>query len=1004
MNPSTRVSWLKRMRWKADSRTGVVAGAAAALGTTAGLAVLFAIAFLLLGSVATVYGAYAYFAQDLPLPDEVGRRTEQAFKTTKIYDRTGKTILFEIVDPQGGNRTVVPLKQMPQHLINATIALEDQNFYTNPGFNVRGLLRAAYNNLRGQPIQGGSSITQQLVKNVIIPPEERAEVSYRRKVKELILAWELSRRYPGREGKDQILEWYLNTVYYGNLAYGVEAAAETYFGKHVQDLSLAESAMLAAIPQFPAINPLAQDRADRQEAKRRQEVVLDQMYLQGYITAEEAIQARQQALHYAPRRFEIKAPHFVMYVRQLLEQRYGTDLLFRGGLKVITSIDLNLQALAEEVARGHVKKLQAEKRDVSNAGLVAIDPRTGEILAMLGSLDFFDPEIDGQVNVTLAARQPGSSFKPFTYATALGISDFPSPVDESEIRNPKSEIRNPFTPATLLWDIRTTFPDPPHPPYAPENYDQKEHGPVLLRAALANSYNIPAVRLLNQVGIANVLRTAHRMGINTLNRDDPSTGPGPDHASGHRYGLSLTLGGGEVRLLDMTYAYSVFANNGRMVGRPVLADERKPGYRTLDPVAILRVEDSRGNVLDDYQPATEQVIDERVAYLITDILSDIAARRPAFGTYNMLELSRPAAVKTGTTNDWRDAWTIGYTPQLAVGVWVGNTDNTPMDHVPGSRGAAPIWHDFMERALAHEPILKFEEPAGLIRVEVCALSGLLPTRYCPRTRTELFIAGTEPKRYDNMHQLVRICRPSGKLATVYCPPDQIEERVYEIYPPEAIDWVRANHIPQPPTEYDTSYGPAPGVGDVGITSPGPYAYVHGDVTIEGRAAMPNFSHYELRYGEGPDPPAWSYVGPDRAEPVDGGVLGVWQAGYFQGLFTLRLTVVDTDGNQRVDTIPVIVDNRPPTVSLIYPSDDAQFRLDDGSITIEADAEDNYAIDRVEFFVDGQSIGISRTSPFATTWRLAAGNAGAHVLEAVAYDTAGNEGRSEDRRISVTSDQ
>ncbi|RME46270.1 MAG: glycosyl transferase, partial [Chloroflexi bacterium] len=525
----------------------------------------------------------------------MGRRAEQAFKTTKIYDRAGKTILFEIVDPQGGDRTVVPLAQIPQHLINATIALEDQNFYTNPGFNVRGLLRAAYNNLRGQPIQGGSSITQQLVKNVIIPPEERTKISYQRKIRELILAWELGRRYPGREGKDQILEWYLNTVYYGNLAYGVEAAAETYFGKHVQDLSLAEAAMLAAIPQFPAINPLAQDDELRQEAKRRQELVLDQMYLQGYITAEEATQAKQQPLRYAPKRFEIKAPHFVMYVRQLLEERYGTDLLFHGGLKVTTTIDLELQALAEEVARGHVRKLQAEQRDVTNAGLVAIDPRTGEILAMLGSLDFFDPDIDGQVNVTLAARQPGSAFKPFTYATALGIADCRLQI--ADCQSPIPNLQSPFTPATLLWDIRTAFPDPPHPPYAPENYDQKEHGPVLLRAALANSYNIPAVRVLNQVGVAEVLKTAHRMGINTLNRDD--------------YGLSLTLGGGEVRLLDMTYAYSVFANNGRMTGRPVPADRRRPGYRTLDPVAILRVEDSYGNVLDEYQPVTEQVLDKR---------------------------------------------------------------------------------------------------------------------------------------------------------------------------------------------------------------------------------------------------------------------------------------------------------------------------------------------------------------------------------------------------------
>jgi membrane peptidoglycan carboxypeptidase len=473
-------------------------------------------------------------------------------------------------------------------------------------------------------------------------------------------------------------------------------------------------------------------------------------------------------------------------VRQLLEERYGPELLYRGGLRVITTVDLELQALAEEVARAHVRRLQAENRDVSNAAVVALDPRSGEILAMVGSLDYFDPEIDGQVNVALARRQPGSAFKVFTYATALTVESSRLKVEGSTPSNfrPSTFNLQPFTPATLLWDIRTVFPDPPHPPYVPQNYDKQEHGPVLLRAALANSYNIPAVRLLNELGVERVIRTAHRLGINTLTGDD--------------YGLSITLGGGEVRLLDLTYAYSVFANGGRMVGRPVDPERIRPGYRKLDPAAILRVEDAQGRVIYEYEPAGEQVLDERVAYLITDILADNAARRPAFGTHSALELSRPAAVKTGTTNDWRDAWTIGYTPQLVVGVWVGNTDNSPMDQVPGSKGAAPIWHDIMERALAHEPILPFREPPGIVRVEVCALSGLLPTPYCPRTRVELFIAGTEPTRYDDMHRLVRICRTTGRLATPHCPPDQIEERVYEVYPPEAEAWARANHIPQPP--------------------------------------------------------------------------------------------------------------------------------------------------------------------------------------------------------------
>ena len=898
--------------------------------------VALAVLLLIVAGMGTAVGVYAYFTKDLPAPEEVGRRTQEAFKTTSIYDRTGNTLLYEVFDPHGGQRTMVPLEQIPPHLINATIALEDKNFYENPGFDMEGIARALWNNLRGLPIQGASSITMQLIRNVIMSPEERMQRSYERKAKEAILAWELSRRYPGREGKDQILEWYLNTIFYGNLFYGVEAASEAYFGKHVQDLSLAESAMLAAIPQWPAITPLSPDPDIRAQARKRQEVVLDQMYLQDYITAEEAYAAKQEELRYATKRFDIIAPHFVMYVRQLLEEKYGPELLYRGGLKVYTTLDLNLQHTAEEIARQHVAKLEEEERNVSNAAVVAIDPRTAEILTMVGSIDYFDPDIDGQVNVALAPRQPGSAFKPYTYVTAFAKG---------------------YTPATLVMDVRTSFPDDPNPPYAPENYDRRYHGPQLLRSALGNSYNIPAVKLLDMVGVKDVINTAHRMGINTL--------------TGEQYGLSLTLGGGEVTLLDMTYAFSVFANEGVMRGLPVPTERRRPGFRELDPVAILRVEDADGNVLEKYtRPETREILSPQLTYLISSILSDNAARAPAFGANSMLKLSRPAAVKTGTTSDWRDAWTVGYTPQLVAGVWVGNSDNQPMERTPGSRGAAPIWHDLMESALAPLPIEDFVRPPGLEEVEVCAASGLLPTEQCPHRRKELFIAGTAPTAYCNMHQVFRICKPSGKLATIYCPPDQVEEKVFEIYPPEAADWVRTNNIPQPPTEYDETFGPTPASGDVAILNPDPHAYVHGQVPIEGNARGGGFQFYRLQYGEGLDPSAWIQIGADHHNSVDHGLLEVWDTGQLAGLYTLQLLVMRHDGGVHAEAIQVTVDNAPPKVEVVYPWPDKVYVMEDDEwVSMQAEAADNVSMDRVEFYLDDSFFAENTVPPYNVKWTI-----------------------------------
>ncbi len=691
------------------------------------------------------------------------------------------------------------------------------------------------------------------------------------------------------------------------------------------------------------------------------------MYRQGYITYDEIVAAKAEELHYAPQRFDIIAPHFVMYVRQLLEDRYGPEVVYSGGLRVYTTIDLGMQEVAQRVAREYIARLEAEERNVSNAGLVTIKPSTGEILAMLGSLDYFDQDIDGQVNTTLASRQPGSSFKLFTYATAF---------------------MQGYTPATMIMDVRTTFDDYPNPPYTPENYTRKYHGPLRLRQALARSINIPAVKLLDMVGVKNVIVTAHRIGINTLTKD--------------YYGLSLTLGGGEVRPLDMTYAFGVVANGGVMAGKPVPPEEYGPGYRELDPVAILRVEDSQGNVLEEYKvPESRQVISPQVAYLLTHILSDNAARAPAFGAQSPLLLSRPAAAKTGTTDDFRDAWTIGYTPQIVTGVWVGNSDNQPMERVPGSLGAAPIWHDYMEEILASYPVEGFVEPPGIEHLVVDATSGLLPTEYSPATVEEIFIAGTAPTSYDNIHQAFRICKESGKLATVYCP--SVEERVYEIYPPEAADWVRENEIPQPPTEYCDLHGPSPVAGDVAITTPRSYAYVQGTVAIQGNARGPRFRLYRLEYGQGLNPASWTQIGGDHYNTVEKGLLEMWDTSGLNGLYTLQLTVVRNDESHEQASIQVTVDNTPPTVEITYPPNDALYIMKkDEWVNIQAEASDNFSISRVEFYIDDKLLTYDTVSPYNQKWTITMGSqvAETHMIHVVAVDGAGNRAESKKVKINV----
>ncbi|WP_119072809.1 penicillin-binding protein 1C [Aggregatilinea lenta] len=706
---------------------------------------------LVLTALALVVGGalYAWLLVGLPPVDAL--EDGLALPSTRIYDRQGR-LLYQIADPDTGVNEVIPLDQMSACVVQATLATEDVNFYRHPGVDVEGIARALWINLKGgEVVAGGSTITQQVARNLLLDPEQRAERSLQRKLREGILAIELTQHY----SRDEILALYLNQTYYGNLAYGIEAAARAYFGKSAGELSLAECALLAGLPQAPSqYDPLSNPDA----AKDRQRVVLDLMVRHDVIAQAQANQAFDEELQFASTSFPIEAPHFVAAVWTQLERDYP-DQLYAGGLTVTTTLDLDWQRTAEEATRRHLDRLNdppagEPAHNAQNAALVSIDPATGQVLAMLGSPDYFNVRIDGAVNAALAPRQPGSALKPFTYAAAFD----PAQPD-------------PWTPATMVLDIGTPFVTRRLESYTPSNYGMVEHGPVLVREALASSYNIPAVIALDHIGLDSLVSLTTRLGITTLT--DTS-----------RFDLALTLGGGEVRLLELTAAYAALANGG---------------YR-VNPAMILEVRDRDGDVLYEWQPTvqTNPVIDPRVTFLITDILSDNAARIPSFGAGSVLNIGRPAAAKTGTTTDFRDNWTVGYTPNLVTGVWVGNADNTPMVDVSGISGAGPIWHEFMRRVLLGQPEIEFSVPEGVTQAEVCATSGLLPTPACPTTRRDWFIEGTVPTEEDNLYQTFVLDQRTGLLADDTTPPEAREERVYLVLPPEAHDWAIRQGIPQPP--------------------------------------------------------------------------------------------------------------------------------------------------------------------------------------------------------------
>lgn len=694
----------------------------------------------------------AWISRGLPDPNRLMDR--EIAQSTKIYDRTGETILYEIHGDE--KRTLVKLEDIPDYLKWATISIEDKDYYKHGGFSVWAIFRTAVTNVLFGKKAGGSTLTQQFVKNSVLTTEK----TYTRKIKELILAYRLEKKF----SKDEILQMYFNEIPYGSTAYGVEAASQRYFGKSVKDINIAEAAVLAALPQAPSrYSPYG---SNRDLLIERQHYILDLMVKYGYIEKEKAMVAKELEIKFKEQSNNILAPHFVMYVKEQLSEKYGEKMVEQGGLKIYTTLDLYKQKIAEEVITEKTKDNE-EKYQASNAALVSIDPKNGQILTMVGSRDYFNEDIDGQVNIATSLRQPGSSMKPLVYAAAFAKG---------------------YTPDTVLYDVVTNFSNNPSEPYEPHNYNNKEQGPISMRKALAGSLNIPAVKTIYLAGIDNVLDIAKELGYTSL-------------SDRNRFGLSLVLGGGEVELLEHANAFSAFAREGEV--SPIMS--------------VLKIEDKDGKVIEEFKETKKKkVLDANVARMVNDILSDNGARAYVFGERNYLTLGdRPVAAKTGTTNDYKDAWTMGYTPSIVTGVWVGNNSSKEMKRgADGSVVAAPIWHDYMQKILGNTPVEGFKKPeipktgkavldgqiGGDRKIKIDMASGLLATEYTP----ESFI---EEKIYREDHCILYYVNKDDPKGDA--PENPASDPQFELWEKSVQRWAAENNFSTstPPTEYDNVHKP-----------------------------------------------------------------------------------------------------------------------------------------------------------------------------------------------------
>ncbi|MXZ46047.1 MAG: hypothetical protein F4Z08_03485 [Chloroflexi bacterium] len=882
----------------------------------AGLLALFLVAAIAGAGGSLLFGKKKYdeFVVDVVPPEQLLADLPRG--GARIYDRNG-VLLYEFIDEFGGLRRPVPLEDISHWVILATIATEDASFYENNGLNVRGLARAGVENLSpfgGTDFfegSGGSSITQQLAKNVYIPKEERTQRTVERKLKEAAIALELTERYT----KDQILEWYLNSISYGGIYVGIEAAAEGYFGKQASELTLAEAALLAGIPASPArYNPLTNEPI----AIARQHEVLGLMVRHGVISEVEAARARGTELEFKANRFDIEAPHFVLgRIADEISQRFGERALYEDGLEVVTTLDLTLQREAERILEEKIAEFE-ESSDGHNGAFYALDPHSGQILVYVGSRDYFREDIEGRNDNVISLNSPGSTLKPFTYMTAFmqGWSTGAGILD---------------TPTKIIDPATGDF-------FEPENPSKNFVGAISAADALGNSLNVPAFKAILFAGIENTMAVYKQVGITTL--DNPLG-----------YGPSLTLGGVDVKLEDMVLAYSVLANNGVMRGQEAL-ERYDPGERTIDPVALLRVTDADGTVLYQFEePAERRIVGPNFSYLVTAILSDPDTQCLTFGCGGLNLPGRTSASKTGTSEPFEDSdeigdtWAFGYTPDLVAGVWAGNADNSPMVNITSTRISWRSWRDFMSFAHDHLGIAPatFENPGGVESRELCWPSGMLPTEHCPAAGryTGLFAEEVLGEGEDDLVRLqdtwwqpLNIDSRTGLLAAPDTPAAFVSREVRLVLPQEEIEeweeidvWAADANIARLLAPSEVSVDPQE---FLFISSPGASAAVSGTVTIGGRAISPEFVSYAVEWGRGATPDSWLRLH-ESDEPVNAGVLARWDTtALTDGSYTLRVRLDDEQRGQLWYAVPVTVANgedaatydRAPIAQIAQPAPDA----------------------------------------------------------------------------------
>lgn len=901
---------------------------------------------------------YIDLSRDLPSPELIPALLEpphgDLLQPTTFFDRTGEHVIFKLENPAIEERLFLDLDQtksnyIPENLVSATIAVVEPNYWQEQGYSL--------NTLDWDP---QDSITQRLVSDLLLWDEE---ASLRRDLRQRLLAVQTKSQF----GPEKVLTWYLNNANYGRLTYGAESAAQVYYGKPASELNLAEAAVLAAVAEAPVLNPIDAPQA----ARERGDEVIYTMLAQGLITAGQAQAALESEVVFQPPLAAPSnlAPAFVNLIMGRLGEQFDITRIERGGLRIITTLDHDIQTQSAcasktllarlEDTSGQAGSMQGEDcqaarllpsifynpdspiRDLG-ANVVVLDPTSGEILAMVG-------EFSAGLNPAQApGHNTGSLISPIIYL---------------------SGFTQGLGPASLLWDI-------PPDSQADQLSDRQFMGPVRLRIALANDYLMPIQEVLAQVGTDKVLRLARQLGLMTAEIPQVSE-------------AMVLLESSKATLLEISRAYGVFASQGILAGAETGLTNNSNNNHHNPSVTILEIADTHGRSwyegdVTQFQP----VISPQLAYLLTDTLSDQTARWPSMGHPNPLEIGRPAAAKMGTTMELRDAWTVGYIPELVVGVWIGHKDSNSSGRVPPDAAAA-LWHAIMQYASQETPAEGWQDVAGISKLTVCDPSGLLPSKDCPKLVNEVFLAGYEPTQIDTLYKRLQINRETGILATVFTSPELIEERVYLVVPPKASEWARQAGLPTPPDSYDVISSDINSSPNAEISSPGMFDYIRGKVEVTGTATSDEFVFYRIQVGEGLNPRNWLQVGEQVTNPVENDKLAVWDTSNLSGLYAIQLMVVDKEQHVEISTIQVTVDNQPPEVEIIHPSNSLEL-VDQETITIQTTIKDDLAVASVEFYIDNILIQTLYQPPFSIPWKTVQGE---HILRVVVKDRAGNENKA-----------